>query len=42
MRKNKEGYQSEFLKLAKSTQLMAKDLLTIANRNDVTQFIRIK
>ncbi len=27
---DKEGYRSEFLKLAKSTQLMARDLLTIA------------
>ena len=42
MGKDKEGYRSEFLKLANSTHLMAKDLLTIANRNDVTQFIRIK
>ncbi len=28
--KDKEGYRSEFLKLAKSTALMARDLLTIA------------
>ena len=28
--KDKEGYRSEFLKLAKSTSLMARDLLTIA------------
>ncbi|RZK40849.1 MAG: DUF3520 domain-containing protein [Pedobacter sp.] len=28
--KDKEGYRSEFLKLAKSTKLMARDLLTIA------------
>lgn len=42
MGRDKEGYRSEFLKLAKSTQLMAKDLLTIANRNDVTQPGKIK
>ncbi len=35
MRKNREGSRSEILKLANPTQLMAKDLLTIANRNDV-------
>lgn len=42
MGKDKEGYRSEFLKLAKSTRLMAKDLLTIANRNEVTSPIQIK
>ncbi len=31
--KDKEGYRSEFLKLAKSTSLMAKDLLSIVDNN---------
>ncbi|WP_316785778.1 vWA domain-containing protein [Pedobacter frigiditerrae] len=35
--KDKDGYRSEFLRLAKSTQLMAKDLLTIANSNGIEE-----
>ncbi|TCC93458.1 DUF3520 domain-containing protein [Pedobacter frigiditerrae] len=35
--KDKDGYRSEFLRLAKATQLMAKDLLSIANRNGIEE-----
>lgn len=34
MGKDKEGYRSEFLKLVKSSQLLAKDLLTIEDTKD--------
>ncbi|MNV65267.1 hypothetical protein D3C71_1579560 [compost metagenome] len=34
MGKDKEGYRSEFLKLVKSSQLLAKDLLSIEDTND--------
>lgn len=35
--KDKDGYRSEFLRLAKSTQLMAKDLLSIVNKNGIEE-----
>ncbi|WP_316746524.1 YfbK domain-containing protein [Pedobacter gandavensis] len=35
--KDTEGYRSEFLKLAKSTALLAKDLLSIENTNKVNE-----
>ncbi len=39
MGKDKEGYRSEFLRLAKSTKLMAKDLLSIAEKNGTAKSI---
>jgi Ca-activated chloride channel family protein len=35
--KDAEGYRSEFIRLAKSAQLMAKDLLTLKNENNPDQ-----
>jgi len=35
--KDKDGYRSEFLRLAQSTQLMAKDLLSIVNKNGIEE-----